>query len=295
VLRWQPRKWFEQLSLKVKIFLGSVLCHVLVLFSLFVLYRGNEQYHILITGSMINTDVPIVFLPMHKSFKKYGGPGSQGVATQSSHAAQEPKQTIPIKKQTVALSLTEPKSNPSRRPKAPQHELRKKNKKSKKEVLTKEDARKNSKTSKKIAEDTSKRNSPTKQEPKIEVEKQKQVVEVPAQATDSLKAQEAVSHHADIQAAENVLYVGQQEMDALQLQDYIQHEMAQHWSPPAGMRNDLSCIVKITVAFDGTIQTLEIEQSSGVMLFDDAAKRAAWKLTPPQWAFGKELTVTFKP
>ena len=42
----------------------------------------------------------------------------------------------------------------------------------------------------------------------------------------------------------NVLYVGQQEMEALQVQEYIQQEMAQHWSLPAGMRKDLSCILK---------------------------------------------------
>ena len=48
---------------------------------------------------------------------------------------------------------------------------------------------------------------------------------------------------------QNVLYVGQQEMEALQVQEYIQQEMAQHWSPPAGMRKDLSCIIKVCIAF----------------------------------------------
>ena len=92
-----------------------------------------------------------------------------------------------------------------------------------------------------------------------------------------------------------MLYVGQQEMEALQVQEYIQQEMAQHWSPPAGMRKDLSCIIKVCIAFDGTIASMSFEQSSGVLLFDGAARRAVAQLTPPQWAYGKELSITFKP
>ena len=74
---------------------------------------------------------------------------------------------------------------------------------------------------------------------------------------------------------DNVLYVGQQEMEAIQMQDYIQQEMAQHWRPPSGMRKDLMCIVKVVVAFDGALARVDLEQPSGVLLFDGAAKKAA--------------------
>ena len=79
-------------------------------------------------------------------------------------------------------------------------------------------------------------------------------------------------------ASDNILYIGQQEMEALQVQDYIQQEMAQHWSPPSGMRKDLMCIVKVVVAFDGSLASINLEQPSGVLLFDGAAKKAAAKL-----------------
>lgn len=288
VLRWQLRKWFKQINIKVKILLASVLGHLLVLFSLFIFYRGNENYHILITGSMINTDVPIVFLPMHKSLKKSGGT-SVGSARSTSHSEKiEPvKVATTIKKQTVAISLPDVKS--------------KKNKKLKKEKAAKADALKKQKASKKEilkqASADAKAKVDKQNERKIELEKPKPLVPETAVETSNTIQSHAPQtiQNSDLPASEDVLYVGQQEMDALQMQDYIQKEMAQHWSPPVGMRNDISCEVKIMVACDGTIQKLEIDQSSGVMLFDDAAKRAAWKLTPPQWAYGKELTLTFKP
>lgn len=251
-----------------------------MLFSLFVFYRGNEQYHILVTGTMINTDVPIVFLPMHKSLMQQGSQSkSSSGGTASKHSA---AQIVPaVKKETIAAALPEAKSNPSRRRKIPQDELKKKSKESKKK-------NKSQKIEQKKAAMPEK---PTKEQPKpIEPEK---ALEIPEQ----IKTAENIPVNSlpigdDNQ---NVLYVGQQEMDALQMQDYIQQEMAQYWSPPAGMRKNISCIIKVIIAFDGSISNLEVEQPSGVLIFDGAAKRAASQLTPPSWAYGKEILLTFKP
>jgi outer membrane biosynthesis protein TonB len=282
VLLWQLKKWFSNFSIKTKIAFASLIGHCGILFSLFVLYRGNEQYHILVTGTMINTDVPIVFLPMHKSLMQQGGQLKSGIGGNSSKNSAA--QIVPaVKKETIAAALPEIKSNPSRHRKASQDDLKKKNKK---ESKKKNKSQKIIEQKKAIAPEKA-----IKEQTKpIEPEK---ALEIPEQ----IKTAENIPVNSlpigdDNQ---NVLYVGQQEMDALQMQDYIQQEMAQHWAPPAGMRKNISCIIKVIIAFDGSKSNLEVEQPSGVLIFDSAAKRAAAQLKPPACAYGKEILLTFKP
>lgn len=281
VLRWPLRKWLSNCSLKTKITGASIFGHLCVLFSLFILYRGNEQYHILVTGSMIDSDVPIVFLPMHKSLKQNGGSAKSSSASASVLKNSDTHAITSAKKGTIAVAPAEVKSkkNPSRRIKgAPQDEKVKKNKakKSIKEKILRQ-----------AQDELNKKKIEEKPKP-VEPEK---AIETP-QITNQMQT-EAI--HAEPVEAQNVLYVGQQEMDALQMHDYIQQEMAQHWSPPSGMRKNISCTIKVMIGFDGTISNIDVEQSSGVLIFDGAAKRAATQLTPPQWAYGKEIVLTFKP
>lgn len=120
-----------------------------------------------------------------------------------------------------------------------------------------------------------------KEEPKIETQ-------------TSTTSETSVATNVD-QNTDNVVYVGQAEMEALQLQEFIQNEMAAHWTPPAGIRSDAQCIVKILVSHDGKNNQIVLEQPSKILLFDSAARRAATQLQPPQWAYGKEILITFKP
>ena len=307
VLRWQLKKWFNNCSLKTKITVATTLGHFCILFSLFVLYRGNEQYHILITGSMINTNVPIVFLPMHKSLKQKGGQSKSSTAhTLVSKSAEV--QTVPVtKKGTIATALPEVKKTSKKKTVRP----------SQKKTPGKQKEKKAPEPEKPVIE----KPKPVVQEIAVETPQQInteafevlqpiQTIPLEAACPPSLE-----THLADAPRDDrgtplvlsltkgigegwdnpDVLYVGQQEMDALQMQDYIQQEMAQHWSPPAGMRKNIFCVIKITIAFDGSISAIEVEQSSGVLIFDGAAKRAASQLTPPAWAYGKEISLTFKP
>lgn len=224
---------------------------------------------------MINTDVPIVFLPMHKSLKQMSGNGKSSSGNCAVEKNIDTQQSItPVKKGTIAAALPEAKSK-KRSKKSKVQEQKKKNKTNKKSEQ------------KKVAEPEKKIEEKPKQvEPQKSIDANEQIktVETPLQ--------NAGTPNADNQ---NVLYVGQQELDSLQMQDYLQQEMAQHWSPPAGMRENISCVVKVMIGFNGLISGVVIEQSSGVLIFDGAAKRAASQFTPPQWAYGKEIILTFKP
>jgi outer membrane biosynthesis protein TonB len=287
VLHWQLKKWLNNCSLKTRITFVSIVGHLCSLFLLFFLYRDNEQYHILITGTMINTDVPIVFLPMHKSLKQMSGIKNNSATSAFVSKSPEIQEIAPIKKSTIAKALPEIKAKKNAKKKKVQEvkilrqaqdELNKKKKLEEKKVI---------KAEKKVEEKI----KPV--EKTIEAQKPINNMQTTENSSANVAAETAI--HAEPVEAQNVLYVGQQEMDSLQMQDYIQQEMAAHWSPPAGMRKDISCIIKVIIGFDGIINKIDIEQPSGVLIFDGAAKRAVSQLSAPQWAYGKEIVLTFKP
>ena len=275
MLHWLLPKWLKKLSLEKQVLIFSLVGHLFALFSLLVLYKGASVYNVVVTSTMIQTDVPIVFLPLHKSIKQSSGSGN-GSAKKNPATSTQTK--ITQKKEAAATTIiTEPVSK-----KQTNKSKNKKKQKNKKEKKQEQNIKKEI-VPKKIDE-------PIKPVEVLKVETQE------APETSSIQAEQNLGVPAtDQPAAKNVLYVGQAEMEALQVQEYIQQEMAQHWSPPAGIRSDAECILKVIIGHDGEIAQIIIEKTSGILLFDGAARRAASQLQPPQWAYGKELAITFKP
>lgn len=74
----------------------------------------------------------------------------------------------------------------------------------------------------------------------------------------------------------------------------LQEEVGRHWKPPAGIQPRNTCHISACVAHDGTLQTLTIAQSSGILVFDIAARKAVVSSELPQWIKGKAITIVFK-
>jgi outer membrane biosynthesis protein TonB len=268
-LHWQLSKWLNGLSLGTKVILISTFAHLCVLFCLFVVYQGGVAYHVTITSTMIDTNATIVFVPLYKSIKQ----------NQSTSNARESVQKTQVASVAQATSRPESTARTTLAESVAVKKTKQKNKKAakkdKKQITQK----------KQQAKATENKNS------KNEIHAKEKVIEqVPALVSSIADKQTDACETTD-----TIVYVGQQEMEALQIQEYIQQEMAQHWSPPAGMRKDLICIIKLVFSFDGSLADLSIEKPSGVLIFDGAARKAAAQLQPPQWAYGKELLITFKP
>jgi hypothetical protein len=255
-----------------------------LLFALFVVYKGNFVYNVMISSKMINTNAQIVYMPLHKSIKQSG----------SSAKAQSTMISASGKKQAAAPS--KPGSGPSTT-------IVQNKKNSKKKEIAPKATKQSSKKSitpkeKKVSEKIAPliETKPVAPEPAKAVEQPATKVPepvVPLQV-EQASTTENVSSNVDA-SIENIVYVGQAEMEALQLQEFIQNEMAAHWSPPSGIRSDVQCVVKIIVSHDGKNNQIVFEQPSNILLFDSAAKRAATQLQPPQWSYGKEILITFKP
>ena len=120
VLHWRLLllERLKNLSLEVKLTALSIIIHLCALFALLVLYTGNATYNITITGSLIDTNIPIVFLPMHKSIKQ--GSGAKRGTSEVKSGLQNTKSAEPVLADTAAAThskvtttLAPNRSNPS--------------------------------------------------------------------------------------------------------------------------------------------------------------------------------------
>lgn len=258
-----------------------------------MVYQGTSQFNITISGNMINPNSEIVFMPLHRSIKQSigGGKSSNAAPARASNKSSVAQVEKAIDAGgTTLVKIVQPKAKPKLSKKeAKKAEEKKaldaKNEKAKKEAAAKKDSKKIE--SKLPVKNENVQSKVDKPESKVEEATQ------PTRANTNNAISDSSS--APVGALDNLVYVGQAEMDALQAQDYIQHELAQHWAPPSGMRADLFAIVTLTIDFEGVIKKVDLATSSGNLLFDTAAKKASAQITPARWTFGKELSITFKP
>lgn len=74
----------------------------------------------------------------------------------------------------------------------------------------------------------------------------------------------------------------------------LRTDIANAWSAPPGIDNACWCKVQVMVGFDGIIKQLDIQESSGVLIYDMTVRRALLQAQLPAWIRGKTLIITFK-
>jgi hypothetical protein len=74
----------------------------------------------------------------------------------------------------------------------------------------------------------------------------------------------------------------------------IEQEIVSRWRPPRGLSKDLVCQIKCSIGGSGTVVACKFEKSSGVLIYDMAARSAARAMMLPRWAWGKDFTIIFK-
>lgn len=294
MLRWQVPKWLNGISLITRVIVCSTILHFIAMVAIFVVYQGSSQFNITISGNMINPNSEIVFMPLHRSLHQQSGAKSSS----ASQSKGTPKSSAGYIEKTLEVGATT-------LVKIVQPKLKAREKKEAKKTESKKML--DAKTEKTKIETVSKKET-AKPEAKLSTKSSKLEKKVEAAQSQQDTKQETFIENANLNSNtgspsvamnvatdSNVVYVGQAEMDALQAQDYIQQELAQHWAPPTGMRTDLLAVVTLIIDFEGAIKKVDITTASGNLLFDTAAKKAAAQITPARWAYGKELSITFKP
>jgi outer membrane biosynthesis protein TonB len=87
--------------------------------------------------------------------------------------------------------------------------------------------------------------------------------------------------------------LGQEEYDALQMYRVIHDELSHQWHPPAGLHPKRGCIVLVSLAAHGAVAQLQIEQSSGMLAYDIAARMAVSKTKFPASVWGQQIRLHF--
>lgn len=65
------------------------------------------------------------------------------------------------------------------------------------------------------------------------------------------------------------------------------------WQPPLGVRPDALCIIMVTIAPTGACKEARVQRSSGVPVYDIAAKSAVLKSNFPKHIWGKQCVFQF--
>lgn len=79
------------------------------------------------------------------------------------------------------------------------------------------------------------------------------------------------------------------------MQDYqeLYNAIVAGWSPPPGIPTNATCTITIALDRQGIITAIEIDNSSGMLIYDLAAQAAMNEIHFPRLAWGKSITITF--
>ena len=107
----------------------------------------------------------------------------------------------------------------------------------------------------------------------------------------------AHKHVEKKQQDQSIAFDTNQAIDNGMIEDFIvlQQELAKHWQPPVGIDRSCACAITAHIDRQGKIEDIIIDDSSGVLMFDVAARTAMLAMNLPHWTWGKSLSITFKP
>ncbi|TET05802.1 hypothetical protein E3J79_04225 [Candidatus Dependentiae bacterium] len=268
-----------------ELLLVSALFHAVFLFFLLVVYSGY-RYSMHITVRRSGTLLPTYFVCPARI-------GQQGVAGKVCK-----QNTANVKKWTETVARRGPstviKNDTSKKVVTKQQQTKQSVQNKKQHAVQKQKPKEDPKKSKvKQQQKQSSKQEVTKKQQSLQKEGEKRE----QRKTDIAQLQETAAHplqSAMTFGAEATPIAEGSDFDTLQIQQYIQNEISHYWRPPIGLLDDLICKIRIQIDNNGTVSNAVIEESSGVLVYDLAARSATNSLLLPCWAWGKEFTINFK-
>lgn len=257
MLPWQPKKHKQQ-SVLAQLFFCTAVVHGALLLPVFFIKQGPTAYHIQISNTAAK-NLPVIFVP-----------------SSNASSAQHKSPTIQKSLRSIEKAVKKKVTKQKTKPKLPLKTVVAAPKKL--VVATKkiETSEKKKVTEKKIEQEKIKPQTPDK------------IAQVePPLAQTQEPPQES--------AASQARYVTANELEQLAIENYLKEELGTRWKPPQGLNKDLSCQIKLDVAADGSIGSIGVVNSSGVLLYDLAAEDLFINLKMlPEFARGKVFYITFK-
>jgi hypothetical protein len=161
----------------------------------------------------------------------------------------------------------------------------------KKEAIDKKHDSKKADEVKKIKQSQSVLHEEKKIQPSLETSS-KPVAQQPNQSAPSISATDKslASLSGDLQS----IYIGREEYEVLAVYRQIQHDVQQLWKPPVGINPDCFCTLLIDIGKEGKVLNAAVQESSGIVPYDIAARLAVSEVEFPQHLQGKQVLITFK-
>jgi hypothetical protein len=243
-----------------KLFLASSIVHGIIFFCCCFVMHG-DRFTQRIDFSMLQHQ-QVVFLPFQKSVRR-GTPGAKGASGEQNVFDAQKSQTPVSPKTTLARSSNSRRGKKGKGSnKAPQQKIKKERKAA--PVDTK----------------------------KLERAAQEQKQHDSEQLVQAEQALAAVGNPNPVADA-GPIYLGQDDLDNLEIAHSIREEVANVWRPPTGLGVGRQCKVKVIVDWDGAIKELTFEESSTIAAFDISVRLAVQQMKFPKAVFGKEIILPF--
>ena len=118
-------------------------------------------------------------------------------------------------------------------------------------------------------------------------------VELGVQTHDLSVSQEPINVELGALSDESPITLGQEEFELLQTYQAIYEQMNQQWHPPAGLHPVKQCIILVTINNQGSGAQMQVEQSSGVLAYDLAARMAVSRAQFPKNVWDQQVRLHF--
>jgi outer membrane biosynthesis protein TonB len=307
---WQHKNIHKKQIMWAQLVGASFGAHVLFLFLFFFLYVDrNHSLLLTMSSHLLNQDLSILLMESYR--KAPGKKGNAGasksnlnaqlaaqVQTPEGHTAQSEvkssvQKKVPSAKEVAVKTSLAPSKKMLREKKRKEAAAKKKAAalaKKKEMAAAKKAADRAARAQKKLEEKMARQAA--RDAKKAAAAQQelaaKELLPMPMNAIDQLSAVDSV--------AQGPIAIDGHEYSTQDLLEYaaLQQEFARCWKPPVGMQSDCFCEITVLVGKNGTVEDMQMVRSSGVLMFDVAARGALSIMEFPRWVCSKSLTITFK-
>ncbi|KKP95237.1 MAG: hypothetical protein US03_C0007G0060 [candidate division TM6 bacterium GW2011_GWF2_36_131] len=134
---------------------------------------------------------------------------------------------------------------------------------------------------------------PVKSEEKKEIKKQEVEQKIVPVVPEEKKEEGISPSQIDETISDEPIVLGQEEFEALQIYQEVHTELSRYWHPPAGLHPKKSTILLLHIGEKGEVLQTEVEQSSGVLVYDIAARMAVEKALFPEKLWNQLMRLHF--
>jgi len=291
--------------------------HVCILLAMFVWYRGRDNHSsVMFDRALLAHGIPVVIVSrtattttsigaVSPTIKKVAtqAPEQQLQRTTQSNTSAQSKKASPKTSKTVAAQpvkaqpkttlvtkekLADPVIAKKKEPKiVPQKQQPQVIKETPKQVVEPEKIAPKVEE-KKVAE--KKQNTPQKI---VKNDSKQQIIE-PTNVAQSAVPKAAQTDDA-LQHIDGPIIVAKDYREKAQIKKHLllQQELVRVWHPPVGIHDGCQCQLRVAVGSDGAVRNVRVVDSSGVLMFDIAARSALCSAQMPKWTWGTSIDITF--